>query len=219
MGSLANHTPSCSRPTDPGAIREWARVAAPISRALQLVETRPGLRVPGTWDGFEIAVKAILGEGLTVVDAGPRAERLVRAFGKPLATSFEGLTHLFPRPDVLANADLSITGIRGKKAATVRGLARAICANELTFEVSRTLEETIARLCTLKGVGESMAHYIAMRAFGEPDAFPRADTGPEQSAGDDGMSSSPVEIVRMAERWRPWRAYAAMHLWAAPAAC
>jgi AraC family transcriptional regulator of adaptative response / DNA-3-methyladenine glycosylase II len=189
------------------------------SRLRTLVETRPGLRVPGTWDGFEMAVKAILGEGLTAIDANPRAERLVRAFGTPLATSFEGLTHLFPRPDVLVNADLSKAGIRGRKAATVRALARAICANELTFEASRTLDETIARLSALSGVGESMAHYIAMRAFGEPDAFPCADAGPGPMTRDDGVSSSPVEMVRLAERWRPWRAYAAMHLWAAPATC
>jgi AraC family transcriptional regulator of adaptative response / DNA-3-methyladenine glycosylase II len=156
---------------------------------------------------------------LTAIDANPGAERLVRAFGRPLATSGEGLTHVFPRPDVLVNADLAMAGIRGRKAATIRALARAICANELTFEASRTLEETIARLSALSGVGESMAHYIAMRAFGEPDAFPWADTGPGQMTRDDGVSRSPVEIVRMAERWRPWRAYAAMHLWAAPATC
>jgi AraC family transcriptional regulator of adaptative response / DNA-3-methyladenine glycosylase II len=177
------------------------------SRLRTLVGTRPGLRVPGAWDGFEVAVKAVLGEGLTVIDANPRAERLVRAFGKPLGTSCEGLTHLFPRPEVLADADLSRAGIRAKQASTVRGLARATCAKELTFEASRTLEDTVARLCTIRGVSESMAQYIAMRAFGEPDAFPCAETGRGQSP------------MRMAERWRPWRAYAAMHLWAASAPC
>jgi AraC family transcriptional regulator of adaptative response / DNA-3-methyladenine glycosylase II len=186
------------------------------SRLRTLVGTRPGLRVPGAWDGFEVAVKAILGEGLMAIAANPRAERLVRAFGKPLATSFEGLTHLFPRPEVLANVDLAVAGIRGKKAATVHVLARAICAKELTFEASRTLEDTIARLCTISGVGESMAHYIAMRAFGEPDAFPCGQAAAGQSESD-GVSTSHAETARMAERWRPWRAYAAMHLWAASA--
>jgi AraC family transcriptional regulator, regulatory protein of adaptative response / DNA-3-methyladenine glycosylase II len=187
------------------------------SRLRTLVETRPGLRVPGAWDGFEVAVKAILGEGLMAIAANPPAERLVRAFGKPVATSFEGLTHLFPRPEVLANVDLAVAGIRGKNAATVRVLARAICAKALTFEASRTLEDTIARLCTISGVGESMAHYIAMRAFGEPDAFPCGQSAAGQSESDDGVSTSHAETARMAERWRPWRAYAAMHLWAASA--
>jgi 3-methyladenine DNA glycosylase/8-oxoguanine DNA glycosylase len=177
-----------------------------------LVEMRPGLRVPGAWDGFEVAVRAVLGEGLMVSGANPSAERLVRGFGKTLATPREGLTHLFPRPETLAHADLSLAGIRGKKAATVRALARAACAKALTFRGARTLEDTISRLRTVSGVGESMAHYIAMRAHGEPDAFPSTERGLRQSMGDD---VSPAEMVRLAEQWRPWRAYAAMHLWAA----
>jgi AraC family transcriptional regulator, regulatory protein of adaptative response / DNA-3-methyladenine glycosylase II len=182
------------------------------SRLRRLVEARPGLRVPGAWDGFEIAVRTILGQRLTAIDASSRVERLVRAFGNPITTSCEGLTHLFPRPAVLAGADLSAAGIRGKTAASLRALAGATCAKKLTFEGSRTLEDTISRLRTISGVGESMAHYIAMRTFGEPDAFP-AEAALGHSAGDDGVST-PVEMVRLAERWRPWRAYAAMHLWA-----
>jgi AraC family transcriptional regulator of adaptative response / DNA-3-methyladenine glycosylase II len=180
-----------------------------------LVEMRPGLRVPGAWDGFEVAIGAILGQGRNVIDGDPRAERLVRAFGKPLATALAGLTHLFPRPEVLADADLSTAGIRGTEAATIRAVARAVCAKELTFQSSRTLEDTISRLCAISGVGESMAHYIAMRAFGEPDAFPSADTGLGQSPSEEAVSTSPAEMMRMAEQWRPWRAYAVMHLWAA----
>jgi AraC family transcriptional regulator, regulatory protein of adaptative response / DNA-3-methyladenine glycosylase II len=117
---------------------------------------------------------------------------------------------------VLADADLSIAGIGGKKAATLRALARATCAKELTFVASRTLEETISGLRAISGVGESTAHYIAMRAFGEPDAFPCTGKGLVQSPGDDdAASTSPAEMVRIAERWRPWRAYAAMHLFTA----
>jgi AraC family transcriptional regulator of adaptative response / DNA-3-methyladenine glycosylase II len=185
------------------------------SRLQALVETRPGLRVPGAWDGFEVAVRAVLGQGLTAIDAKPRAARLVRAFGRTLATSFEGLTHLFPGPDVLADADLSMAGIGGKQAATLRALARATSAKELTFAASRTLEDTISRLRSISGVGESMAHYIAMRAFGEPDAFPCPATLLVRNPVDDRVSPSPAETLRMTERWRPWRAYAAMHLWAA----
>ncbi len=186
------------------------------SRLRTLVETRPGLRVPGAWDGFEIAVRAVLGQGLEAIDPHSPAERLGTAFGTPLATVFEGLTHLFPRPEMLADADLSMAGIGGKKAATLRALARATCAKELTFVASRTLEETISGLRAISGVEESMAHYIAMRAFGEPDAFPCTGKGLMQSPGDDDASStSPAEMVRIAERWRPWRAYAAMHLFTA----
>jgi AraC family transcriptional regulator of adaptative response / DNA-3-methyladenine glycosylase II len=167
--------------------------------------------VPGAWDGFEIAVRAVLGQRLTAIDANPPAEHLVRVFGSPLSTPCEGLTHLFPRPAVLADADLSAAGIRGKRAAALRALARATCAKKLTFEGSPALEDTISRLRTISGVGESMAHYIAMRAFGEPDAFP-AETALAQGPGDDGIATSAVEMTRLAERWRPWRAYAAMHL-------
>jgi AraC family transcriptional regulator of adaptative response / DNA-3-methyladenine glycosylase II len=177
----------------------------------RLVEARPGLRVPGAWDGFEIAVRAVLGQRLTAIDANRPAARLVRVFGNPLSTAGEDLTHLFPRPAVLAEADLSAAGIRGKKAATLRALARATCAKQLTFEGSARLEDTISRLRMISGVGEAMAHYIAMRAFGEPDAFP-AETALRQIAGD-GASISSVEMVGLAERWRPWRAYAAMHLY------
>jgi AraC family transcriptional regulator of adaptative response / DNA-3-methyladenine glycosylase II len=179
------------------------------SRLRALVEMRLGLRVPGAWDGFEAAVRAVLGEGLTIRDTNPLAERLVRGFGKALVTSLEGLTHLFPRPEMLADMDLSLAGLRGKKAATVRALARATCAKELTFGASRTLEDTISRLRRVSGIGESMAHYIAMRAFGEPDAFPTDELALRQSIGDD---VSPAEMARLAEQWRPWRAYAAMHL-------
>lgn len=187
------------------------------SRLRPLVERRPGLRLPGAWDGFEVAVRAILGQGLMVTHGQLQAERLVHRFGKPVVTSWADLTHLFPRPEVLVDADLSTAGIRGRKAATICAMARAVCAKTLTFDASRSLDETISRLRTIRGVGESMAHYIAMRAFGEPDAFPYSETGGRENA-DDGVRGSSEELGRIAEGWRPWRAYGAMHLWAACAA-
>lgn len=186
-------------------------------RLKTLLDARPGLRVPGVWDGFELAVRAVLGQQLTVRDSSLLVARLVRNFGRPVETSVEGLTHLFPRPEVLADADLSCAGIRGACAGGIRTLARAVCKRELAFEASKTLEDTLSRLRAIRGTGERKAHYIAMRAFGEPDAFPSADLGLRRSVGNRRSPVSPAELVRLAETWRPWRAYAAMHLWAADA--
>ncbi len=172
-------------------------------RLKPLLDDQPGLRVPGAWDGFEVAVRAALGQRLTVVDSSATAGKLVRTFGTPIETSVHGLTHLFPRPEDLANAELAPLGIAGGCAACIKALARAICSKEFTFECSRTLQETIARLSAIEGVGEEMAHYIAMRASGEPDAFPWTDQ----------TTASADQLQNFAEDWRPWRAYAAMHLW------
>jgi AraC family transcriptional regulator of adaptative response / DNA-3-methyladenine glycosylase II len=173
-------------------------------RLKPLLDDRPGLRVPGVWDGFEVAVRAALGQRLTVVDSNAVAGKLVRNFGRPIETSIDGLTHLFPRPEDLANADLVPLGIARKAAVLIHALARALCAKEFTFESSRTLQETISRWRAIEGVGEEMAHYIAMRACGEPDAFPLK---PEQ------LRMKPEQLRSLDEEWRPWRAYAAMHLW------
>jgi AraC family transcriptional regulator, regulatory protein of adaptative response / DNA-3-methyladenine glycosylase II len=183
-------------------------------RLKPLLDGRPGLRVPGVWDGFEVAVRAALGQRLAVVDSNAAAGRLVRNFGRPIETSVDGLTHLFPRPEDLANAELASLGIARKSAASINALARALCTKEFTFESSRTLQETISRLSAIEGVGEEMAHYIAMRASGEPDAFPlnyRSLKRPWKGE----MPTSPEQLRNLAEEWRPWRAYAAMHLWLA----
>jgi AraC family transcriptional regulator of adaptative response / DNA-3-methyladenine glycosylase II len=185
-------------------------------RLRALLNARPGVRVPGVWDGFEIAVQALVGR--QVIDSTRSVARLVQAFGKPVETSVEGLTHLFPRPEVLADADLSSVGIRGTSATRIRSLARAVCKGALTFGVSRTLENTLSHLQSLRGIRSSEAHYIAMRAFGEPDAFPFAILGLHAPVGATRIPGSIAEFRRIAESWRPWRAYAAMQLWAADAA-
>jgi AraC family transcriptional regulator of adaptative response / DNA-3-methyladenine glycosylase II len=178
----------------------------------------PGLRVPGVWDGFELAVRAILGQQLTVTDSDTVAERLVRAFGKPMKTSLDGLTHLFPRPEDLAEADLSTAGIGETVGEVVHALARSVCEKDLTFEATKTLADTVRRVCTAQGVDEQVANYVAMRAFAEPDAFLPNDVGLRRPLGPGGVPVSSAEILRIAESWRPWRAYAAMYLWAADAA-
>jgi AraC family transcriptional regulator of adaptative response / DNA-3-methyladenine glycosylase II len=164
------------------------------------------------WDGFELAVHAILGQQLTVGGSTTTAGRLVRTFGKTLQTSIQGLTHLFPTPEDLVHADLSKVGIHGARAATLHALARAVCNGELTFAASMTLEEAISRICRIRGIRENTAQYIAMRAFGEPDAFPFADPGLRSSLDNGANTNSTAEVLKLAERWRPWRAYAAMHL-------
>ena len=184
-------------------------------RLKPLLETRPGLRVPGVWDGFEFAVRAILDQQLTARDPVAVVTGLVRTFGMPVKSSVVGLNHLFPRPERLAEADLSVVGIRGGCARAIRALARAVVERKLTFETSKNLEDTVSRVCAIRGIGERESHHIAMRAFGEPDAFPFYDLELRHAVSNKSLPVSPAELVRISDPWRPWRAYAAMHLWAA----
>jgi AraC family transcriptional regulator of adaptative response / DNA-3-methyladenine glycosylase II len=184
-----------------------------------LVAARPGLRVPGAWDGFELAVRAIFGQQITVPAATKLLGRLVLAHGAPLAgvtKDSEGLSHLFPSPQRVAAADVAALGMPKARAMAVTSLARAIAAEPAIFSRSASLEETIAKLRLLPGIGEWTAQYIAMRELREPDAFPAADIGLLRAmAAADGARPSPAELLARAERWRPWRAYAALHLWVA----
>ena len=179
-----------------------------------LVARRPGLRVPGTWDAFELAVRAVLGQQVTVRGATTLAGRLVRTFGTPLDPPEDGLTHLFPRPAVLADADLAPLGLPRARAATIRALAGGVARGELVLEASRGLEDAVARLAAVPGIGAWTAHYIAMRALDEPDAFPAADLGLRRALGNGAGRLAPACVAERAEAWRPWRAYAVMHLWA-----
>jgi AraC family transcriptional regulator, regulatory protein of adaptative response / DNA-3-methyladenine glycosylase II len=184
-----------------------------------LVAARPGLRVPGAWDGFELAVRAIFGQQITVPAATRLLGRLVEAHGAPLPAATkdgEGLSHLFPSPGRLAGADLAVLGMPKARAVAVTSLAQAICADPAIFSRGASLEAAIAKLRSLPGIGEWTAQYIAMRELREPDAFPAADIGLMRAmAAADGQRPSAAELLVRAERWRPWRAYAALHLWAA----
>ena len=183
------------------------------------VTARPGLRVPGAWDGFELAVRAIFGQQITVPAATGLLGRLVKVYGTPqpvAAAEDAGLSHLFPSPARLAKADLANLGMPNARAMAVTSLARAISADPMIFSRSASLEETIVKLRSLPGIGEWTAQYIAMRELREPDAFPAADIGLMRAmASADGRRPSPAELLARAEAWRPWRAYAALHLWAA----
>ena len=181
-----------------------------------LVEKRPGLRVPGAWDGFELAIRAVLGQQITVTAAVRLAARLVATYGEPLATPSLGLSHFFPRPEVLAQADLTTLGIPKTRAATLSALAGALLEEPELFANDRGLEQAVQRLCKIRGVGEWTAQYIALRQLREPDAFPASDLGVMRALADErGRRPKEVEVLARAERWRPFRAYAAQHLWAA----
>jgi AraC family transcriptional regulator of adaptative response / DNA-3-methyladenine glycosylase II len=183
-----------------------------------LVAARPGLRVPGAWDGLELAVRAIFGQQITVPAATKLLGKLVQAHGArlpPAAGGVEGLSHLFPSAQRLAGADVAALGMPKARAMAVTSLARALAADPTIFSRGASLEEAIAKLRSLPGIGEWTAQYIAMRELREPDAFPAADIGLLRAmVTADGQRPSPAELLSRAMRWRPWRAYAALHLWA-----
>ena len=183
-----------------------------------LVAARPGLRVPGAWDGFELAVRAVLGQQITVPAAIVLAGRLTRDHGEALTVAypgFEGLTHVFPSAEQLGAADLSGLPMPRARSSALSSLARAVAADPTLVTPRGSLEEAIATLKSLAGIGEWTAQYIAMRQLREPDAFPAADIGLMRAMADaDGTRPSAAALLDHAERWRPWRAYAAQHLWA-----
>ncbi len=183
------------------------------------VAALPGVRVPGAWDGFELAVRAILGQQVSVRAATQLSGRLVERHGEPLSLpggppeGAEGLRLVFPTPEALAAADLSDLGVPRARAAAITSLAAHVARGEVALDASRGLEETVRALCRVPGVGEWTAQYVAMRALREPDAFPATDLGLRRALG--GVSGA--DLLAMAEAWRPWRAYAAMLLWMADA--
>ena len=172
------------------------------------VATLPGLRVPGCWDGFELATRAILGQQVTVRGATTLAGRLVRSFGMPTGMDV-GLTHLFPPPERLADADLSRIGLPRARAHCIRSFARAVCDGVIAFSGVSDVDDFRARFCELSGIGDWTAQYVAMRALGEPDAFPSSDLGLFHATG----IHHARKLEERAQSWRPWRAYAAMYLW------
>jgi AraC family transcriptional regulator of adaptative response / DNA-3-methyladenine glycosylase II len=176
-----------------------------------LVKSSPGARVPGAWDGFELAVRAILGQQVSVRGATTLAGRVVREFGRSLVEPVGGLTHLFPIARRIARADLTRIGMPGSRAAAITGLARAVVSGKVDFQAAP--DEGIRQLTGLKGIGDWTAQYVAMRAFRDPDGFPASDLALLRSLGDGSETIAVKKLLERAEPWRPWRAYAAMHLW------
>ncbi|MGB7131569.1 MAG: AlkA N-terminal domain-containing protein [Candidatus Sulfotelmatobacter sp.] len=190
---------------------DWAAIVQSLRADSLLaahVQSEPGLRVPGSWDGFELATRAILGQQIAVKGATALTGRIVSSLGRPLSTG-NGLTHLFPAPEVLADANLARLGVIGTRAETIRTLARAVCDGRISFEGIVDSDAFLNRLCEIPGIGKWTAQYVAMRALGEPDAFPSADLGLLHATA----SSTPRDLEQRARAWRPWRAYAAMYLW------
>ncbi len=181
-------------------------------RLAPLVAARPGIRVPGCWDGFELAVRAILGQQVTVRGATTLAGRLARLYGRPFDSPDGALDVVFPTPRSLVDADLSQVGLPAARARAIRELARAVVEERLAFDGRLDANRLAERLAALPGVGDWTAQYVAMRAAGDPDAFPSTDLGLLRTfAG--GARASARELRTQAENWRPWRAYAAMYLW------
>jgi len=179
-----------------------------------LVARRPGLRVPGAWDPFEIAVRAVLGQQISVAGARTLGGRLVALCGRPLPKRLvrPGLTHVFPAPAAVADADVARVGLPRARAASLRAFAGAVASGAFVLAAPKGLAEFEERLTALPGFGPWTAHVIALRAFGEGDAFPDGDLGLVKALERAGVVKA--KIAARAERWRPYRAYATLHLWA-----
>lgn len=165
--------------------------------------------------GFEIAVRAIIGQQVSVAAARTLTTRLAQRFGTPLPLTFaaEGFTQLFPTAHALADADLAGIGLTRARVETIRGMARALLSGQADFRAEATLEDFVERWTSLPGIGPWTAHYIALRALGHPDAFPAEDLVLQKTLSSDGSRLSTRALRAHAERWRPWRAYAVIQLW------
>jgi AraC family transcriptional regulator of adaptative response / DNA-3-methyladenine glycosylase II len=187
-----------------------------VSQALgTLPGHNPGLRVPGAFDGFEIAVRAIVGQQVSVAAARTIAGRFAAAFGDTIDTPFASLRTVFPtaaRVAAVGAGRVARLGMPGSRARTVIGLAQAVANGALVLAPNADIESTLERLRALPGVGEWTAQYIAMRALAWPDAFPHTDLGVMKAL----REKNPRRVLETAEAWRPWRAYAVMHLWNSP---
>jgi len=177
-----------------------------------MIRARPGIRPPGTWDPFETGVRAIITQGISLRTSNRIAARIVDRYGVPVpGLRALGLTHLFPSASTLVGADLTGVGLTAGRAAAVSAFARAVADKRLPLDRAVRLDELVSSVEAIRGLGPWTAQYLALR-MGEPDAFPASDLGLRRS-----LSRSPLmsarEVERLAERWRPWRAQAAVHLW------
>ncbi|MGA9524129.1 MAG: DNA-3-methyladenine glycosylase 2 family protein, partial [Myxococcaceae bacterium] len=176
------------------------------------VRRRPGLRVPGGWDGFEVALRAVLGQQVSVAGATTLARRLVGQYGEQKKSAREGLDRSFPSPASLVDAPLEKLGLPKARANTLRAVAAAVLDGRIDFRVDQRLDEFVERFVAIPGIGPWTAHYVAMRALSHPDAFPAGDLVVRRVLGG-GEPISEREAEARSEAWRPWRAYAVLHLW------
>lgn len=195
---------------DPEAIGT-ALSADPVLR--RLVRTRPGLRLPGAWDAFEVCLRAIVGQQVSVAGARTLLGRIVAQYGEKMKTA-DGPRFLFPTPERLSRARMNGLGVTGARIRAIRVIAQAVANGHLDLAPGPELDEVVETLLALPGIGPWTAQYIAMRALSEPDAFPQGDLGLVKAwaaltGGDEDMRS----LEAASEAWCPWRAYAAIHLW------
>ncbi len=190
-------------------------IAAHLAQDARLADTvslRPGLRVPGAFDGFELAARAILGQQITVKAATTLAGRFAAAFGDPIDAPHAGLTHLSPTSRRIALAsvsDIASLGIIQTRARSIIAIAQEMESGRLLLEPGAQPAEVIAQLVSLPGIGAWTAHYIAMRALRWPDAFPRGDVALRNALG----RVTAARAEELSQPWRPWRSYATLHLW------
>lgn len=182
------------------------------------IAAMPGLRVPGAFDAFELAVRAVLGQQVSVAGATTLSGRLVHRFGDPVETPFAQVTHHFPHAEALAHADaadIAAIGLPGTRARTIQALAQFAAHGGLRMPPGLTLDEAIARLKTVRGIGDWTAHYIALRALRFSDAFPAGDLGLQKAAAENCDRLTEKQLAARAGAWSPWRGYAALALWMA----
>ena len=178
-----------------------------------------GLRVPGTLDGFELAVRAVVGQQVTVAAARTLTTRLVERFGTPLATPIDGLTRLFPTPAALAAGsgdELGQLGLVSQRQAAIHALAQAVSSGQISLHAGADVQTTMDSLKALPGIGAWTADYIALRALRWPDAFPSGDVALQKALAPEGQRLTARAAESRAERWRPWRAYAVIRAWHSP---
>jgi len=198
-------------------VSEIRKLLAKDTLLKDLLQQQPGIRVPGAWDGFELTVRAILGQQVSVKAATTLAGRLAERYGESVAVpaTLDGelrLDRLFPAPQKLCRARFNELGLVTSRADTIRRVAKAVCNGSLTFDAARTPDDLCRELTAIKGIGDWTAQYVAMRVCKNPDAFPASDLGLLQAVGLRGTAGSKI-LCERAEAWRPWRAYAALLLW------
>jgi AraC family transcriptional regulator of adaptative response / DNA-3-methyladenine glycosylase II len=203
---------------DPVAVLEALRPDPLIG---PLVDAEPGRRVPGAVDGFELAVRAVIGQQVSVPGARTIAGRLVRLAGEPIPQAIGGITHLFPTPDALialAGRDPAAFPMPGNRRRALVALADAVGRGTVTIDPGTDPAALRAALVRLPGIGPWTAEYVAMRALRDPDAFMPTDLGIRRAAHTLGLPDDPEYLTTLTETWRPWRSYAMAHLWSMPSA-